>query len=110
VKRALSFLVTSWMGLLFMAVGLGGINVADHLMLVYPLPMALMLMAVGAIVFTNVTQDMTQLGGLWKKRPLMGVAFLTGWKFCRRLDALRVHSPGGNPRACCGHGPSVQRD
>jgi NAD(P)H-quinone oxidoreductase subunit 5 len=78
VKRALSFLVTSWMGLLFMAVGLGGINVADHLMLVYPLPMALMLMAVGAIVFTNVTQDMTQLGGLWKKRPLMGVAFLTG--------------------------------
>jgi NAD(P)H-quinone oxidoreductase subunit 5 len=78
VKRALSFLVTSWMGLLFLAVGLGGINVADHLMLVYPLPMALMLMAIGAIVFTNVTQDLTQLGGLWKKRPLMGLSFLTG--------------------------------
>ncbi|MFM9087385.1 MAG: NAD(P)H-quinone oxidoreductase subunit F [Cyanobium sp.] len=78
VKRALSFLVTSWMGLLFVAVGLGGINVADHLMLVYPLPMALMLMAIGAIVFTNVTQDLTQLGGLWKKRPLMGLAFLSG--------------------------------
>ncbi len=78
VKRALSFVVTSWMGLLFMAVGLGGINVADHLMLVYPLPMALMLMATGAIVFTNVTQDLTQLGGLWKKRPLMGLAFLSG--------------------------------
>lgn len=78
VKRALSFLVTSWLGLVFMAVGLGGINVADHLILVYPLPMALMLMAVGAIVFTNVTQDLTQLGGLWKKRPLMGLAFLSG--------------------------------
>jgi NAD(P)H-quinone oxidoreductase subunit 5 len=78
VKRALSFLVTSWMGLLFLAVGLGGINVADHLMLVYPLPMALMLMAIGAIVITNVTQDLTQLGGLWKKRPLMGLSFLTG--------------------------------
>jgi NAD(P)H-quinone oxidoreductase subunit 5 len=78
VKRALSFLVTSWMGLLFVAVGLGGINVTDHLMLVYPLPMALMLMAIGAIVFTNVTQDLTQLGGLWKKRPLMGLAFLSG--------------------------------
>jgi NAD(P)H-quinone oxidoreductase subunit 5 len=78
VKRALSFLVTSWMGLLFMAVGLGGIDVADHLMLVYPLPMALMLMAIGAIVFTNISQDLTQLGGLWKKRPLMGLAFLSG--------------------------------
>jgi NAD(P)H-quinone oxidoreductase subunit 5 len=78
VKRALSFLVTSWLGLVFMAVGLGGINVADHLILVYPLPMALMLMAIGAIVFTNVTQDLTQLGGLWKKRPLMGLAFLSG--------------------------------
>ena len=78
VKRALSFLVTSWMGLLFMAVGLGGIDVADHLMLVYPLPMALMLMAIGGIVFTNISQDLTQLGGLWTKRPLMGLAFLSG--------------------------------
>ena len=78
VKRALSFLVTSWMGLLFVAVGLGGIPVADHLMLVYPLPMALMLMTVGAIVLTNVSQDLTQLGGLWSKRPLMGLAFLSG--------------------------------
>ncbi|WP_411867119.1 NAD(P)H-quinone oxidoreductase subunit F [Vulcanococcus limneticus] len=78
VKRALSFLVSSWLGLLFVAVGLGGISVADHLMLVYPLPMALMLMAIGAIVLTNVTQDLTQLGGLWNKRPLMGLAFLTG--------------------------------
>ena len=78
VKRALSFLVTSWMGLLFVAVGLGGFSVAEHLMLVYPLPMGLMLMAVGAIVLTNITQDLTQLGGLWSKRPLMGLAFLTG--------------------------------
>jgi NAD(P)H-quinone oxidoreductase subunit 5 len=78
VKRALSFLVSSWMGLIFVAVGLGGIDAADHLLLVYPLPMALVLMAVGAIIFTNVTQDLTQLGGLWKKRPLIGLAFLSG--------------------------------
>lgn len=78
VKRALSFLVSSWLGLLFVAVGLGGFSVAEHLMLVYPLPMALMLMSVGAIVLTNITQDLTQLGGLWSKRPLMGLAFLTG--------------------------------
>jgi len=32
------------------------------------------------------------------------------WKFRRRLDALRVCSPSGDPRSCCGHGPVVQRD
>jgi NAD(P)H-quinone oxidoreductase subunit 5 len=78
VKRALSFLVSSWLGLLFVAVGLGGIGVADHLLLVYPLPMALMLMSVGTIVISNVTQDLTQLGGLWSRRPLIGIAFLAG--------------------------------
>ncbi|KEF41767.1 MAG: NAD(P)H-quinone oxidoreductase subunit F [Cyanobium sp. CACIAM 14] len=78
IKRALSFLVSSWMGLLFMAVGLGGTTVAGHLLLVYPLPMALVLMAVGTVIASNVTQDLTQLGGLWSRRPLVGLAFLTG--------------------------------
>ncbi len=78
VKRALSFLVSSWLGLLFVAVGLGGTAVADHLLLVYPLPMALLLMAIGTIVISNISQDLTQLGGLWSRRPLMGLAFLTG--------------------------------
>ena len=78
VKRALSFLVSSWLGLLFVAVGLGGTAVADHLMLVYQLPMALLLMAIGTVVISNVTQDLTQLGGLWSRRPLIGLAFLAG--------------------------------
>jgi NAD(P)H-quinone oxidoreductase subunit 5 len=78
VKRALSFLVSSWLGLLFVAVGLGGSAGGDHLLLVYPLPMALLLMSVGTVVISNVTQDLTQLGGLWSRRPLMGLAFLTG--------------------------------
>jgi NAD(P)H-quinone oxidoreductase subunit 5 len=78
VKRALSFLVSSWLGLLFVAVGLGGSAVADHLLLVYPLPMALLLMAIGTVVISSITQDLTQLGGLWSRRPLMGLAFLAG--------------------------------
>jgi NAD(P)H-quinone oxidoreductase subunit 5 len=107
VKRALSFLVSSWLGLLFLAVGLGGIAVADHLMLVYPLPMALMLMVIGAIVITNVTQDLTQLGGLWPKRPLMGIAFLSGAAglmglppfggFAALRELLELTSASGHP-------------
>jgi NAD(P)H-quinone oxidoreductase subunit 5 len=107
VKRALSFLVSSWLGLLFLAVGLGGIAVADHLMLVYPLPMALMLMVIGAIVITNVTQDLTQLGGLWPRRPLMGIAFLSGAAglmglppfggFAALRELLELTSASGHP-------------
>ena len=78
VKRALSFLVSSWLGLLFIAVGLGNTNIADHLLLVYPLPMALILMAVGTVVISNISQNLTQLGGLWSRRPLMGIAYLCG--------------------------------
>ena len=96
VKRALSFLVSSWLGLLFVAVGLGGIGVADHLLLVYPLPMALMLMSIGTIVISNVTQDLTQLGGLWSRRPLMGIAFLAGAAGLMGLPPLAVSPPCGN--------------
>jgi hypothetical protein len=63
-------------------------------MLVYPLPMALMLLAIGAIVITNVTQDLTQLGGLWGKRPLMGLAFLAGAPAPDRTGAAPAPAPG----------------
>jgi NAD(P)H-quinone oxidoreductase subunit 5 len=78
IKRAVSFLVSSWLGLLFLAVGAGAGDTAWRMLLVYPLPMALVLLALGTVVSSNVSQDLTQLGGLWSRRPLMGIAFLVG--------------------------------
>jgi NAD(P)H-quinone oxidoreductase subunit 5 len=78
IKRAISFLVSSWLGLLFLAVGAGAGETAWRMMLIYPLPMALVLLALGTVVSSNVSQDLTQLGGLWSRRPLMGIAFLVG--------------------------------
>ena len=69
VKRALSFLVSSWFGLLFIAVGLGSERVATHLLLVYPLPTALLMLAVGTVVIGNISQDLTQLGGCGAAAP-----------------------------------------
>jgi NAD(P)H-quinone oxidoreductase subunit 5 len=40
--------------------------------------MALMVMSIGTIVFGNITQDVNQLGGLWSRRPVPGIAFLVG--------------------------------
>lgn len=78
VKRALSYLASAYMGLIFIAVGQGQTEAANLLMLTYAVAMALLVMSVGTVVFSNVTQDLTQMGGLWSRRPLPGIAFLVG--------------------------------
>jgi len=40
------------------------------------------------VTVSNVTKDLTQLGGLWSRRPLMGLAFLTGAAGLRGLPPL----------------------
>ncbi len=78
VKRALSYLVSAYMGLVFIAVGMEQTQAAYLLLLTYAVAMALLVMSVGTVVLSNVTQDLTQLGGLWSRRPLPGIAFLVG--------------------------------
>jgi len=33
-------------------------------------------MSIGAIIWNNITQDLTQYGGLWSRRPVSGLAFV----------------------------------
>jgi NAD(P)H-quinone oxidoreductase subunit 5 len=78
IKRTLSYLVSAYMGLVFIAVGTGQTETAILLMLTYAVAMALLVMSVGAIVWNSITQDVTQLGGLWSKRPASGFSYLVG--------------------------------
>jgi NAD(P)H-quinone oxidoreductase subunit 5 len=78
VKRTLSFLVSAYMGLVFIAVGTDQAQTALTLMLTYAVSMALLVMSTGTIVWNSITQDVTQLGGLWGKRPASGIAYLVG--------------------------------
>jgi NAD(P)H-quinone oxidoreductase subunit 5 len=78
IKRTLSYLVSAYMGLVFIAVGTGQTETAILLMLTYAVAMALLVMSVGAIVWNSITQDVTQLGGLWSKRPVSGFSYLVG--------------------------------
>ncbi len=78
IKRALSYLVSAYMGLAFIAVGLGETNAALMLLLTYSVAMATLITSVGNIVLTNITQDLTQMGGLWSRRPITGLAFVIG--------------------------------
>lgn len=77
-KRTLSFLVSAYMGLVFIAVGTDQTQTALTLMLTYAVSMALLVMSLGTIIWNSITQDVTQLGGLWGKRPISGISYLVG--------------------------------
>lgn len=106
IKRALSYSVTAYMGLVFIAVGSGQNQAALLLVLTHALAMGLLVMTTGGVIWNNVTQDLTQLGGLWSRRPISGIAFIVGtlgliacppfgsfWALLELADALQSTRP-----------------
>ncbi len=77
-KRVLSYLASAYMGLIFIAVGTGQATAALLLVLTHAVATALLLMSTGSVLFNVVTQDLTQMGGLWRPRPVTGFSFLVG--------------------------------
>jgi NAD(P)H-quinone oxidoreductase subunit 5 len=78
IKRSLSYLVTSYMGLVFIAVGTQQSGAALLIVLAHAVAMSLLVASMGNIVWNTVTQDLTQYGGLWSRRPITGLSFLVG--------------------------------
>lgn len=106
VKRALSYSVSAYMGLVFIAVGTQQNEAALLLILTHAVAMALLVMSTGTIVWNNITQDLTQLGGLWSRRPISGLAYVVGtagligfpplgsfWALLKLADALWATQP-----------------
>jgi NAD(P)H-quinone oxidoreductase subunit 5 len=78
IKRTLSYLVSAYMGLVFIAVGTGQTQTALLLVFTHAVAMALLVMSVGGVIWNSTTQDLTQYGGLWSKRPVSGLSFVVG--------------------------------
>jgi NAD(P)H-quinone oxidoreductase subunit 5 len=78
IKRTLSYIVSSYMGLVFIAVGTGQIQTALTLVFAYSVGMALLVMSIGSVVWNSITQDVRALGGLWSRRPISGISFVVG--------------------------------
>lgn len=78
LKRVLSYTVSAYMGLVFIAVGSNHPNTALLLIVIYAVAMALLYMSIGTVIISNITQNITQLGGLWSRRPISGISFLVG--------------------------------
>lgn len=107
IKRTLSYPTSAYMGLIFIAVGTGHPQAALLLSLTHALGMALLVMSSSAIVWNGITQDITQLGGLWSRRPISGMSLAIGaagllalpplggfWAMLKLVDDLwQSHSP-----------------
>ncbi|USR92753.1 NAD(P)H-quinone oxidoreductase subunit F [Phormidium yuhuli AB48] len=107
VKRVLSYLTSAYLGIIFIAVGIGANQAALVLLLTYALAMSLVIMSTGGIVLNNISQDLTQYGGLWSRRPISGLCLIIGgfslvalppfggfWSLVQIADALWETRPG----------------
>lgn len=106
IKRALSYLVSAYMGIVFIAVAAEQTQIALLLTFTYSLSMALLVMGIGGVVWNNTTQDLTQYGGLWSRRPVSGFAFIIGaiglvalpplggfWSMLKLVEQLWIYYP-----------------
>jgi NAD(P)H-quinone oxidoreductase subunit 5 len=78
IKRVLSYSVSAYMGLIFVATGTGHISESLLLILTHGVAMALLIMSAGSIITNCITQDVTQLGGLFPRRPVTALCYLVG--------------------------------
>ena len=78
LKRCQSYSVSTYMGLVFIAVGVQQYETALLLVLTHAISAALLVMSTGGIIWNSITQDVTQLGGLWTRRPISAIAFIVG--------------------------------
>ncbi|MEL6246868.1 MAG: NAD(P)H-quinone oxidoreductase subunit F [Cyanobacteria bacterium J06627_15] len=77
-KRVLSYLASSFLGIVFIAVGAQQVGAAYFLLLTFAIAMATLVSSAGSVILTCITQDITQVGGLWSRRPVTGICFLIG--------------------------------
>jgi NAD(P)H-quinone oxidoreductase subunit 5 len=77
-KRTLSYLVSAYMGVVFIAVGTGQNEAALLVVLGHALSIGLLVMSIGAVIWNSITQDVTMLGGLWSRRPISGLSLIIG--------------------------------
>jgi len=78
IKRTLSYSVSAYMGFVFIAVAVGANHSALLLILIHAVAMTLLYMSAGTIIISNITQNVTMLGGIFGRRPVSGIAFLVG--------------------------------
>ncbi|APB33230.1 NAD(P)H dehydrogenase subunit NdhF3 family protein [Gloeomargarita lithophora Alchichica-D10] len=96
MKRTLSHSTSAYLGLVFICVGLKQQEIAFLLLFAHGVAKALLFMSTGGIILTTSSQDITEMGGIWRRLPVTTTSFVVGalglmglfplgifWVFCR---------------------------
>ncbi|XTZ20434.1 MAG: proton-conducting transporter membrane subunit, partial [cyanobacterium endosymbiont of Rhopalodia fuxianensis] len=78
IKRTLSHSTSAYLGLVFIAVGLGQVDIALLLVFTHAISKALLFMSAGAVILTTYNQNITEMGGIWSRMPATTTSFMTG--------------------------------
>jgi proton-translocating NADH-quinone oxidoreductase chain N len=81
IKRLLAYSTIAQMGYCFLAIGLGtqlGLSAGLFHMLNHAIMKSLLFFSVGVIVYTVGVRNMNELGGLWKRMPIVASCFGIG--------------------------------
>ena len=78
IKRALSHSTSVYLGLVFIAVGLGQVDIAFLLLFAHAIAKALLFMSAGSVILATSNQNVTEMGGLWSRMPATAIAFVVG--------------------------------
>src|SRR5690606_17841164 len=78
IKRMLAFSTVSQLGLMFLALGVGGYTAAMFHLMTHAFFKALLFLCSGSVIHATGTQDMHKMGGLLKKMPVTGWTWLIG--------------------------------
>jgi NAD(P)H-quinone oxidoreductase subunit 5 len=106
MKRVLSYALSAYIGLVFIAVGTQNLDSARFILFNESFGMALLYMSIGSIIWTNISQDLTQLGGLFSRRPFTALSLLVAigsyialpplggfWGFLQLIEGLWTEQP-----------------
>ncbi len=78
IKRTLSHSTSAYLGLVFIAVGLGHVDIAFLLLFCHAIAKALLFMSIGSIILSTSCQNVTEMGGLASRMPATTCAFVVG--------------------------------
>lgn len=77
IKKGLAYSTISQLGYMFLGLGLGAYLAGTLHLTTHAIFKALLFMGSGSIIHAVHTQDMRDMGGLWKKMPITFITFLT---------------------------------
>jgi NADH-quinone oxidoreductase subunit L len=78
IKRVVAYSTINSLGLMFVALGVGSPAAAMLYLFTHAFFKALLFLGSGSVIHATEQQDVSKLGGLWRKMPVTGLTFALG--------------------------------